>query len=514
MRRPRIAILVAVWLLVALPTAAALFLNGSRTIVLAGHDAVVSPSLDGWATLDLGPYLPNLRYPSGGRIGAHIDLGKTTAGSYQVLIQRYAFIASQPQAQIRKVRGTITDLAVDSAIDGVLLGLTGPALVLVVGRRRWAELRGRLGAVTLRGAAVGTTAALVIGVVAVRPWDRDDEPVEKDTWQPLVQALPEVRMPDEAKPLQIESGLMTSGTRRLVGSAVASYRKSVTFYHQLTELAPEIAGQLRTPLKGEEVGLLVSDRHDNVGMDPVARAVADEGHASFLLDAGDDTSTGSAWEAFSLESLAEAFDGLDPRFSIAGNHDHGSFVTKQADRLGLTTLTGSVVNGPGGMRILGVSDPRSSGLGIWRDARGISFAEQESRLADLACEHDSDGDRIDVLMVHDANSGREALARGCVGAVLAGHLHVQVGPTAVRGSNGKVGWTYTNGTTGGAAYALAIGSKLRRDAEVTLVTFRDGRVVGLQPVTITTIGTFRVAPYITLEQTGRNGEDSGGGGGI
>jgi hypothetical protein len=506
--------LVAVWLLVALPTAAALFLNGSRTIVLAGHDAVVSPSLDGWATLDLGPYLPNLRYPSGSRLGAHIDLGKTTAGSYQVLIQRYAFIASQPQAQIRKVRGALTDLAVDSAVDGALIGLAGPGLVLVVGRRRWAELRKRVGGLSLRGAAVGAAGVLVVGVVAVRPWDRGDEPVEKDTWQPLASTLPEVKVPAEAKPLQIESGLMTNGTRRLVASAVGSYRKSVTFYHQLTDLAPEIAGRLHTPAEGERVGLLVSDRHDNVGMDPVAHAIAKEGHASFLLDAGDDTSTGSAWEAFSMESLAQSFDDLDPRFSVAGNHDHGSFVTKQADHLGFTTLTGKVVDGPDGMRILGVSDPRSSGLGIWRDARGISFAEQESRLADLACEHDADDDRIDVLLVHDANSGREALSRGCVGAVLAGHLHVQVGPTAVPGSNGKVGWTYTNGTTGGAAYALAIGSKLRREAEVTLVTFRNGRLVGLQPVSITTIGTFRVAPYISLDQTGRNGSDSGGGGGI
>ena len=95
--------LVAVWLLVALPAAVALFLNGSRTIVLAGHDAVVRPSLDGWATVDLGPYLPNVRYPSHSKIGAHIDLGKTTSGSYAVIIQRYAFLASQPQAQIRKV---------------------------------------------------------------------------------------------------------------------------------------------------------------------------------------------------------------------------------------------------------------------------------------------------------------------------------------------------------------------------------------------------------------------------
>ena len=70
--------------------------------------------------------------------------------------------------------------------------------------------------------------------------------------------------------------------------------------------------------------------------------------------------------------------------------------------------------------------------------------------------------------------------------MLAGHLHEQVGPTATTGANGKVGYSYTNGTTGGAAYALAIGSKLRRDAEVTLVTYRDGVPVGLQPVVVDT----------------------------
>jgi len=231
----------------------------------------------------------------------------------------------------------------------------------------------------------------------------------------------------------------------------------------------------------------VSDRHDNIGMDPVARAIAEQGGASFLLDAGDDTSTGGSWEAFSLESLDEAFDDFEERFAVAGNHDNGDFVSKQAKRLGFTTLDGEVVDGPAGMRLLGVSDPRSSGLGTWRDERGISFEDQEQRLTDLACEHDADGDRINTLLVHDANSGRGALNEGCVDLVLAGHLHEQVGPTEMTGTNGKVGYSYTNGTTGGAAYALAIGSKLRRDAEVTLVTYADGVPVGLQPVVVSTI---------------------------
>ena len=170
----------------------------------------------------------------------------------------------------------------------------------------------------------------------------------------------------------------------------------------------------------------MSDRHDNIGMDPVARAIADQGDATFLLDAGDDTSTGGSWEAFSLESLDQAFDDYDTRVSMAGNHDNGDFVTSTA-RPGFTTLDGKVVDGPAGMRLLGVADPRSSGLGTWRDERGISFEEQEQRLADLACEHDADGDRINTLLVHDANSGRRRPQRGCVDLVLAGHLHEQVG---------------------------------------------------------------------------------------
>ena len=75
--------------------------------------------------------------------------------------------------------------------------------------------------------------------------------------------------------------------------------------------------------------LLVSDRHDNIGMDAVARAVADRAGAEAVFDAGDDTSTGSTWEAFSLDSLDAAFDDDpydDARWAVTGNHDNGPFV--------------------------------------------------------------------------------------------------------------------------------------------------------------------------------------------
>ena len=93
---------------------------------------------------------------------------------------------------------------------------------------------------------------------------------------------------------------------------------------------------------------------------------------------------------------------------------------------------------------------------------------------------------------------RTALDRGCTDLVVAGHVHVQLGPDRVVGSNGKAGYTYTNGTTGGAAFAVAAVGKLRREAEFTFVTYADGRPVGIQPVRVSTTGQFTVEPYILL----------------
>ncbi len=498
-RRPRPGVVLALaglWLLVAAPAAVGFFLSGSRTTVVAGHDTVVSPALDGYATVDLGPYIPDLRVDSGSALGARLDLGATDATSYEVLIERYAFIASQPEAQVAKVRGMLVDLAVDSALLGALLGLAAPAVVLLVGARRWHELRETW--TVRRSAAVVCAAALVVAGLVVT---RDPQPAVADVqgWQPLGEAVPEVELPEQASGVEIETGLITSGTRRLVSSAIASYRKSLEFYNGVAEQAPALTEELRQPEEDEVVGVLVSDRHDNIGMDPVARALAEAGGATFLMNAGDDTSTGSSWEAFSLESLAEAFSDFDDRFGVAGNHDHGDFVADRFDELGFTMLEGEPVEGPAGIRLLGAADVRSSGLGAWRDEREVSFGDQQQLLADLACELDADGERVATLLVHDANSGRIALERGCVDLVLAGHLHLQVGPERVEGANGRVGYRYTTGTTGGAAYAVAIGSKLRRDAQVSFVTYAEGRPIGIQSVTVRTNGELRVAPWVPLE---------------
>lgn len=485
----------AAWLVVALPVGALFFATGSKTTVVASHDAVVSPSFDGYATLDLGPYLPNLRYPTGGRLGTHVKLGKTNLTSYEDLIARYAVIGSQPAGEIAKLRRAVVDIAEDSAVSGALAGLAGPALWALLGAERRGDLFRH---VTLRRTGLVGLAGVVMATALAQPWDRPDPVLEQRvSWSPITEEL-DVPIPAQARDLEIEAGLITSSTRRLAESLFDSYRKSAQFYEDVVEGVPAVADLIREPEEGETVAVLVSDRHDNIGMDRVARAIADEAGATILLDAGDDTSTGSSWEAFSLDSLHEAFADYEYRYAVTGNHDHGAFTGTYAGKLGFTRFDEESQEGPDGIRLFGADDPRSSGLGSWRDETGLSFAEHADRVADQACEYDAAGERISTLLVHDANTGRPALERGCVDLVVGGHVHVQLGPTLLEGENGAIGYTYSSGTTGGAAYAIAIGSKLRRDAMVSLVTYREGRPAGVQPVTVRTLGDFQVGEYVEI----------------
>ena len=488
---------VAVWAVLAVLAGLLFFLVSSRSIVLASHDAQLRPTFSGQVVLHTGPVLPDLRRDSGSPIGVDIQLGKTEVGSTQELVKRYAYIASQPDGQIAKVRDALTDMAIGAALRGAAVGLV-PILVwllLGAGRRRELVTRARS-----PGGAIAGLLAVGLALALWQPWDTDEETVAAARpWTSLADFLgPEVNLPAEADGIEVRGDVTTAQTRRLIESAIGTYDKSKTFYASAAEAAADLP--LRAPEEGDTVVLLVSDRHDNIGMDAVARAIGDAGGASATFDAGDDTSSGQSWEAFSLDSLTTAFEDLD-RWAVAGNHDHGSFVTGYLADHGWTMLDGSVVDGPDGTRLLGVDDPRSSGLGSWRDETGLSFDDVGVRIADAACAAQEADDRVTTILVHDANLGREALARGCTDLVLSGHLHVQVGPTRVVGTNGQAGYSYTNGTTGGAAYAIAIGSKPKREAEVTLVTYRDGRPVGLQPVTLQTNGVFEVGDFLPLHLT-------------
>ena len=487
------------WVVLTLVCAAGIFLHSSRETTLASHDAVLRPDLSGHVVLLTGPVLPDIRVPAGDRVGVAITLGKTNATSTAVLIDRYALIAGQPDGPQARVREVLADLVVDSLVRGGALALLPMVVWMLIGRHR----RGVLFARARQRRTVALLATLgVVAAILAQPWVDDDDTLDSELeWQPLAEFLgPDVPLPGELSRVEVRGDVTTSQTRRLIESAVGTYEKGKNFYRDAAEAAAEL--ELRQPGADETVVLLVSDRHDNIGMDQVARAVGDAAGAEAVFDAGDDTSTGSTWEAFSLDSLDAAFDDepyTGARWAVTGNHDHGSFVGRYLADHGWIVLDGEVVDGPAGIRLLGIGDPRSSGLGSWRDESGLSFGEVADRLADAACQADEDGERIGTILVHDANLGDPALERGCADLVVGGHLHVQTGPDEVTGENGAVGYSYTTGTTGGAAYAIAVGAAIRRPAGLTLLTYREGRPVGVQAVTLDTTGTFTAGEYAALD---------------
>lgn len=486
----RVSVVGVAWLALTATVFGALFFQSQRTVLLAGHSAVVSPSPRPYAVIRTGPLLPDVRLPSPAPVGVEIVLGASAATSMSDQIERYALVAAAPQGQIEVVRDAVVSLAWAAALRAVCLAAVPPLLWLLVGARRRAQLR-RLLPTWYGVLAVAVSALLLIGLW--QPWQPMPTKSTSQAWTSLPAFLgADIPLPASLRGVEVSGDVDSQETARLIQSAIGTYRNSHALYSAAAERARQLP--LHQPAEGETVALLLTDRHDNIGMDAVHRAVADAAGATVVFTGGDDTSTGNEWEAFSIDSLTAAFADFD-KYGVTGNHDFGGFVSGYLADEGWTMLDYQVVPGPGDSLILGADDPRSSGLGAWRDASGTTFAEVADRLAEAACASDR---RVGTLLVHDAQLGREALARGCVDLVLGGHLHVRLGPTATIGENGQVGYSYTNGTSGGAAYAIALG-KLRRDATSTLITYRDSRPVGIQWVVMQTNYQFVVGDYVALD---------------
>lgn len=501
----KVLLLVLLAVGVAVPTAYTTFIHSERAIVIGAHQATVQPDFSGYARLNFGAVLPRVRLPAAAPLGIGLDinLGDADVSDINQLVARDAVIASQPQGEIAAVRSTISSMAVDAVLRALGAAILAVLLAVLawkgIGQQRrrliWSGLRhpDRRGVVAIGGVSLLTLIAL--GLVAVPEKPTDDA----TQWAPIDSVFPELPNDAVLDTLQIAQGASTKGSRALVESAFTTYRDSVTFYGKLA-VAAELVN-VRTPSEGEKTALVVTDRHDNIGMDPVARAIADRAHARMLIDLGDDTSNGASWEAFSINSLAREFKGFDV-VSVAGNHDQGPNVRKQMIDKGFHLLKGKPMT-VDGIRFLGSSDPRSSGYTAGYNGNEsdniASIHSQDAALTKAAC---ADA-RVAVIAVHSPSSAKKAAASGCADLVLSGHLHRQVGPTVVNGSNGRSTMTLTTGTTGGAVFAFALGSKLRHAAQVTIVTFKDGLPIGLQPVNFEQGGSIDAEAYVPITTSPR-----------
>ncbi|HZX05532.1 metallophosphoesterase family protein [Kribbella sp.] len=479
------------------------FANDSQRITIGAHAATVSPTFDRHATLDLGAVLPRLRMPSNEPLGlgVNIDVQETNASNLTDLINRDALIAAQPEGEIARIQQAVQQMAVDDALAGAGTGFLVVVLVAtlwtMIGVRRRRELWHLVHRHERRveHRAVVVLVALLITVASIiGPGRIRGVEVPPTQWTPLATLLPELDLDQQLQGVEVAAGFSTTGGVGFVKTAVETYQRSTQFYGRLKDKVGGVKGQIHQPGKDETVAIQLNDRHDNIGMDPVAAAVAKAAGAKLMIDAGDDTSGGQSWEAFSINSLRQHFKDFTV-VAVAGNHDAGGYIVDQMRKSGFTVLDSKPVEVEG-IRFLGDSDPTKTGLGTGNIPGKETVEQQSKRLADIACAQPPDK-RISTFVVHDPVSLADTAARGCATLLLSGHLHHQVGPET-KVVDGRAVTTYTNGTTGGAAYSFALGYALRLPGEMTLITYLKGEPVGLQTVTATTGGELTVGAYTPL----------------
>ena len=498
------ATLVVLWLITSVTIGLVAFANDSERVTIGAHAATVSPTFDGHATVDLGAVLPRLRIASDNPLGlgVNVDVQETDAANLTDLINRDALIAAQPDGEIGRIQQVVQEMAVDDALAGAGSGLLVVVVVATVwamiGARRRQELwhlvhrherRLEHRAIVVLVAMLITIAS-IFGPGRMRPVD-----VPPTEWKPLADLLPEIPLDEQLQGVEVASGFSTTGGVGVIRTAVETYQRSSRFYGQLKDSVADVATQIHQPAEGQKVALQVNDRHDNIGIDGFAAEVAKVGGAKILIDAGDDTSSGQGWEVFSIHSLRQHFKDFKV-VAVAGNHDAGGHIEDAMRKNGFTVLDSKPVEVEG-IRFLGDSDPTKTGLGSADSPGDETIEHQSERLADIACDQ-AENKRISTFVVHDPASGADTAARGCARLVLSGHLHRQVGPES-RVVDGRSVTTYTNGTTGGAAYAFALGYTLRRPGQVTLITYdKEGQPIGLQSVTAELTGAISVGAYTPL----------------
>ena len=487
-------VLLAAAVLTGLPVATSTFLHSERHLTIGAHQAVVSPQVDGHATIDFGPLLPEVRVPVDAPlgVGVNVRLGDSDAVGLEELLQRDAAIAAQPSGEVREVTAAVTDMAAEAALRGLGVGvLTVTVLVLgwrAVGADRRRRIRREM-VQPSRGQVAGGVATVVVVVGALvlvsLPERQDAEPAQ--TWTAAREVFPELPADPVLDRLQLAQGSATTSSRALVEGALYLYRDSVSFYGALEEQATQV--RVREPEDGETTALVVTDRHDNIGMDPVARNIADRAKARLLIDLGDDTSQGGAWETFSINSLARAFKGFDV-VSIGGNHDSRR-TTKDQEKAGFTVLDGDPVE-VDGVRFLGDTDPRGTTLtGYTEDAktRDTALDDQDEELTSTACDADERGERVGVLAVDPSSvrTGGSVLGDKTRMAQLAVSPQAYIRPSP------------SAGTLGGVARATSQAMTVLEAAGYDVVLVE---TVGVGQSEITVAGMVDTFLFLTIARTG------------
>lgn len=467
------------------------FLNHAEAEVPFGtHVATISPTTDGHSTLGVET-LPRLRVPSDAPLnfGANIEVANTP--NMRESLQRDLTILFSSKTERDYLEDVASDLVFDSGLKGLGLGAVMLAGIGFIRRNTPEHLFGKEVDSHHNSRVVG---GIVLGLVAGTTYlqGTSEGNLSEDSsivWVNAVEEIPELQKIDDnlLNDLEIEQGLLTEELVKAFNSMAESFYKSQSYYDEILTKVPEIESELRKPDTNQLVAIHLTDRHLNIQMDKIWRAIGDGAGATVVIDTGDDLSSGLNGESFSLRSVNAAFEGYDKVYS-GGNHDE-TFVIKYMENLGWVVLKGKPVD-VAGIRFLGISDPRRSNVTERMIEQEGDLERQAEEMAEIACE---DGN-VSTIAVHDIGVAAIAAARGCIDLGVAGHVHARIEeytPNEIP--------LITTGTSGGAAFAVAFGTKLKRMANASLITYQlDGDryvPVGMQSVDITTKGEIEPGIY-------------------
>ena len=498
--------------------ASQLYLHSDSETIIGGQQVRITPTLDEHTTLYIG-ILPDVRAPVQLPLGqgVSIDVGNSAMQatplnsretSEQVvskeaserIVATLGAIAEQPEAEIAAIKDVMYKQAALSGGIGLGLSLVPASVSVLVGPRRRRELSEMLSEQDaqynyLRIGAAAVLLATSIGVLNGTSEASSD--VRAAPFVPLSKVAPYSSSIPELQNVEIRDIDLTALGSDIIKGVITSYDQSQKFYEKVLANIDQIKDQIHTPEDGQTVAIVYSDRHDNIGSDVVLKDLIKLTGATESIGIGDDTSSGAPWEVFSLRSIDRALSGIDERATIVGNHDRTDrqFVKRFLKSKHFLTASGQVQT-LGDSSVLLVDDYRSSGLTPERATDGTTEAEVQEKIADIACEYG----RVNILVTAKESLATDTLERGCVDLAISADTHVQTEPRLVSGGadESKVGYTVTNGTSGGAAFAFAAGSKYRREAAFTFVTFENGIPVGEQHLTISTTGVPEASEYVTL----------------
>ena len=183
----------------------------------------------------------------------------------------------------------------------------------------------------------------------------------------------------------------------------------------LIDQAPLMTG----PRDGEVAVMMQSDMHCNTTMIRLQSQIFStlrerfgEAVPSLLAITGDLTTNGTAAEGVCVRDEAAITDG-GPIAAVTGNHE-SDVSEQQMDEAGMTVLDGSTEE-IGGVRVLGDGDPSRSELFGETRPRG---EETQAGLGERLAAEAADGDRPDLVLVHEAYAAQAFLDIESVDALM------------------------------------------------------------------------------------------------